>query len=162
AVIIDPKGDLTNLLLPPPTGDPRDLEPWINPEDARQKSLSVKDYARQVHERWKKGLEESGQKPERFRELNAHVDFRIYTPRSEAGLGLSILRTFAAPKTRMPAEDLTHKINATTTALLGLSGISADPVQSREHVLIAQLIHHAWSSGRDLDLPSLIKEIQKP
>jgi hypothetical protein len=161
AVIIDPKGDLTNLLLQFPDLKPGDFAAWLHPEDARQKSLSVEQYAAQLAERWKQGLRESGQEPSRIRELSAAVDFRVYTPGSEAGLSLSILRNFAAPK-GLPLEDLTHKVNATVTALLGLGGIEGDPVQSREHVLLAQIILDAWRKGRDLDLPMLIQEIPRP
>ena len=162
AVIIDPKGDLTNLLLQFPDLDPREFAKWLNADDARARNLSVDDYAKQLSERWKKGLIESGQQPERVREVSLHTDFRLYTPGSESGLPLSILRTFSAPKGKLSLEDLTQKVSATATALLGLSGISADPVQSREHVLITHLIHHAWEEGRDLDLTGLIGEIQKP
>jgi Helicase HerA, central domain len=162
AVIIDPKGDLTNLLLQFPDLEPRYFAEWLNPDDAKSRNLSVDDYAKQLSERWKKGIIESGQQPERVREMSQHTDFRIYTPGSESGLGLSILRTFTAPKGKIALEDLTQKVSATATALLGLSGISADPVQSREHVLITHLINHAWGEGRDLDLVGLIGEIQKP
>ncbi len=162
AVIIDPKGDLTNLLLQFPEYAPSHFVKWLRPEDARAKNLTIEQYAQQLSERWKQGLRETGQKPERVRELTQHTDFRLYTPGSEAGLPLSILRTFAAPRAKMPLEDLTHKINATATALLGLSGISADPVQSREHVLVAQLLNHAWTHQRDLDLTRLIQQIQSP
>jgi hypothetical protein len=162
AIIIDPKGDLTNLLLQFPDLDPREFAKWLNPEEARQKKLSVPEYARQLSECWRKGLADSEQTPERIKYLSQAVDYRIYTPGSEAGLPLSILRTFAAPKARLALEDLTQKINATATALLGLSGISADPVQSREHVLVTQLLQHAWTAGRDLDLPKLIEAIQNP
>jgi hypothetical protein len=162
AVIIDPKGDLTNLLLQFPDYEPRRFAEWLHADDARAKNLTVDAYAQQLSERWKQGVAETGQKLDRVRELTQHTDIRLYTPGSEAGLPLSILRTFAAPKTKMPLEDLTQKINATATALLGLSGISADPVQSREHVLVAQLLLHAWQNGKDLDLAGLIKEIQTP
>jgi len=161
AVIIDPKGDLTNLLLQFPELRPADFAAWLHPEDARQKSLSVEQYAAQLAERWRQGLLESGQEVSRIRELSAAVDYRVYTPGSEAGLSLSILRNFAAPK-GLPLEDLTHKVNATVTALLGLGGIEGDPVQSREHVLLAQIILDAWQKGRDLDLPMLVQEIPKP
>jgi hypothetical protein len=162
AIIIDPKGDLTNLLLQFPDLDPKQFAAWLNPEDARQKKLSLEEYARQLSERWKKGLADSEQTPERINYLSQATDYRIYTPGSESGLPLSILRTFAAPKTKLPLEDLTQKINATATALLGLSGITADPVQSREHVLVSQLLQNAWKEGRDLDLNALIREIEKP
>ncbi|MFM7149018.1 MAG: helicase HerA domain-containing protein, partial [Gemmataceae bacterium] len=162
AVIIDPKGDLTNLLLRFPDLAPSDFARWLNPDEARLRNRSVDQYAEELSQRWKKGLEETGQGLHRIREVTHHTDFRVYTPGSEAGLPLSILGTFSAPKVRMAQEDLTQKIHATATALLGLSGISADPVQSREHVLITQLIHHAWTNGRDLDLATLIQEIQHP
>jgi hypothetical protein len=161
-IIIDPKGDLTNLLLQFPTLDPKDLLPWINPEDARQKGLPLEAYAEEVARTWRQGLADWGQSPERIARLRASSEWRIYTPGSEAGLPLSILQTFSAPRTPISREALNAKIDATTTALLGLSGIEADPVQSREHILIAQLLLHAWSRKRDLDLPQLIAQIQAP
>jgi hypothetical protein len=161
-IIIDPKGDLTNLLLQFPSLDPKELLPWINPEDARQKGLPLEAYAEEVAKSWRQGLADWGQSPERIARLRASSEWRIYTPGSEAGLPLSILQTFSAPRTPISREALNAKIDATTTALLGLSGIDADPVQSREHILIAQLLLHAWSSKRDLDLPQLIAQIQAP
>jgi hypothetical protein len=163
-VIIDPKGDLGNLLLQFPDLEPSHFAEWINPEDAQQKGLSLTAYAEQVAARWRKGLAESDQTPERIARLKASSDWRIYTPGSEAGLPLSVLGSFAAPKdaTRMPREVLTQKIDATATALLGLSGIESDPVQSREHILIAQLLLHAWTAGKDIDLAGLIVQIQNP
>src|SRR5206468_9413062 len=112
-------------------------------------------------DQWRKGLEATGQTPERIARLRDAAEWRIYTPGSEAGLPLSILGTFAAPKSAIGREALNQKIDATTTALLGLTGINADPVQSREHILIAQLLLHSWSKGKDLDLHTLITQIQE-
>jgi hypothetical protein len=161
-VILDPKGDLTNLLLQFPDLSASRFAEWVNEEDAQQKGLSVSAYAEQVAARWRQGLTETAQTPERIARLKASSEWRIYTPGSEAGLPLSILGTFAAPKAAMPREVLTQKIDATATALLGLTGIASDPVQSREHILIAQLLLHSWSAGKDLDLPNLILLIQNP
>jgi Helicase HerA, central domain len=161
-VIIDPKGDLTNLLLQFPDLDPKHYQEWLNEDDARRKGLSPEQYAKELSEQWRKGLADSAQTPERIAHLKASSDQRIYTPGSEAGLPLSILGVFAAPKVKMPREELTQKIAATATALLGLTNITADPVQSREHILISQLLMHAWTDGRDLDLPLLIREIEHP
>jgi predicted RNA-binding Zn-ribbon protein involved in translation (DUF1610 family) len=161
-VILDPKGDLTNLLLQFPDLSAGKFADWVNQEDALQKGLTVPAYAEQVASRWRQGLTETAQTPERISRLKASSEWRIYTPGSEAGLPLSILGTFAAPKADMPREVLTQKIDATATALLGLTGIAADPVQSREHILIAQLLLHFWSTGKDLDLPGLILHIQNP
>jgi hypothetical protein len=138
-IMIDPKGDLTNLLLQFPGLDPAKFEPWISPEEAQQKGLTVRQYAEELSARWKKGLAETNQTPDRIGRLRASSEWRIYTPGSETGLPLSILRTFAAPKGGLPREALTHKVEATATALLGLTGISADPIQSREHILISHI-----------------------
>jgi hypothetical protein len=161
-IIIDPKGDLTNLLLQFPDLDPKDFLQWINPEEARQKGVPLEEYARQAAEKWRKGLAEWDQDPQRIARLRSSSEWRIYTPGSDAGLPLSVLQTFAAPKGATTREALNQKIDATTTALLGLTGISADPVQSREHILIAQLLLHSWSEGKDLDLPQLIAQVQAP
>lgn len=161
-VILDPKGDLTNLLLQFPDLDSGKFAEWVNEEDAQQKGLSVPAYAEQMSARWRQGLAETAQTPERIARLKASSEWRIYTPGSEAGLPLSILGTFTAPKAGLSREVLTQKIDATATALLGLTGIAGDPVQSREHILIAQLLLHFWSAGKDLDLPSLILHIQNP
>jgi len=161
-IIIDPKGDLTNLLLQFPDLDPKKFEKWVNPDDAQLKKQTVPEYAAQMSARWRKGLEETAQTPDRIMRLRASSDYRIYTPGSEAGLPLSILGSFAAPKDKMPLEALTQKIDATATALLGLSGITSDPIQSREHILIAQLLLHSWKAKKDLDLTGLIQMIQNP
>ena len=161
-IMVDPKGDLSNLLLQFPNLAPEDFRRWLNPDEAEQKGLSPDDCAKQLSERWKQGLAETGQSTERIRQLQARSEYRIYTPGSEAGLPLSILQNFKAPKGNVLREDLNQKIDATASALLGLTGTSADPIQSREHILIAHLLLHAWSNGRDLDLNQLIVQIQNP
>src|ERR1019366_3131002 len=161
-IIVDLKGDLVNLLLLFENLQPEDFQKWINPEDARLKGIPENKYAQQVADKWRQGLAEWGQTPERVKLLKNAAERRGYTPGSEAGLPLSILGTFAAPKGKVPREELNQKIESTATALLGLTGISADPVQSREHILISQLLLHAWTQGKDLDLPGLINDIQVP
>ena len=161
-VILDPKGDLTNLLLQFPDLEPKHYQEWLNEDDARRKGLSPEQYAAELSAAWRKGLADSGQTPDRIARLKASSDQRIYTPGSESGLPLSILGAFAAPKAKMPREELTQKIAATATALLGLTAIAPDPVQSREHILVSQLLLNAWEAHRDLDLPRLIREIEHP
>jgi hypothetical protein len=162
AIIIDPKGDLTNLLLQFPNLPPAEFAKWLNAEDAQAKGLTVEQYAQQLADRWKQGLEETGQTVDRIDRLKKAGNFRIYTPGSEMGLPLSILGSFAAPKGDLADEFLTKKIEATATALLGLTGISSDPMQSREHILVSQLLFRAWKEKKDLDLPQLIRQIEKP
>src|SRR5688572_19830591 len=97
AIVIDPKGDLANLLLTFPDLRPEDFAPWINEDDARRKGLDPATYAAQQAELWRKGLASWGQDGERIRRLRGAADFAIYTPGSTAGLPVSILRSFAAP-----------------------------------------------------------------
>jgi len=164
AIIIDPKGDLGNLLLTFPDLRAEDFRPWINEDDARVQGVSGDEYARQQAERWQRGLAAWGQDGARIRRLRESVDLAIYTPGSNAGLPLSILKSFAAPPPaiREDAEALREQVGVTATGLLGLLGIGADPIQSREHILISTILDGAWREGRDLDLAGLIHLIQKP
>src|SRR5262245_1704234 len=166
AVIVDPKGDLANLALQFPEMRPEDFAAWIKeediPRDADQRKPSKKEYAQRLSERWKKGLAESDQSPDRIKYRRQAADYRIYTPGSEMGLPVSVLGSLERPRKQLPAEVLAEKIDSTANALLGLAGVSTEGVQSRELVLVGQLLQKAWRQGRDLDLPSLIKEIQSP
>jgi len=164
AIVIDPKGDMPNLLLTFPELRMEDFVPWINEDDARKKELSAEEYARKQAEMWKNGLAGWGQTGERISRLRQSADFVIYTPGSSAGLPVSILKSFAAPPAAIldDTELLGDRISSTATSLLGLMGKEADPIRSREHILISTILDSAWKQGRDLDLASLIQQIQAP
>ena len=164
ALVIDPKGDLGNLLLTFPELRAADFRPWINEDDARRKGVSSDVFAEQQAETWTKGLAGWGEDGARIRRLREAADFAIYTPGSQAGLPVSILKSFAAPPAavREDAEALGERINTTVTSLLGLVGVDADPVKSREHILVSTILREAWAAGRDLDLAALIQHIQTP
>lgn len=164
AILIDPKGDLTNLLLTFPQLRPEDFLPWINQDDARQKGMSPEDYAAKQAETWKNGLASWQQSGERIQRLRDAVDMRIYTPGSSAGIPVSILKSFAAPPQaiRDDSDLLRERVSTTATSLLGLVGIDADPVQSREHILLSTILDTAWRNGQDLDLAALIQQVQTP
>jgi hypothetical protein len=164
AILIDPKGDLCNLLLTFPDLSPSDFRPWIDEEDAARKGLSPDDYAKEQAETWKRGLADWGEDGARIRRLREAADFAIYTPGSTAGLPVSILRSFAAPPPDAldDAEALAERVTSTATGLLSLLGIDTDPLQSREHILVATVLAEAWKAGQDLDLAALIAGIQTP
>ncbi|MBL9123145.1 MAG: ATP-binding protein, partial [Planctomycetaceae bacterium] len=164
ALVIDPKGDLANLLLTFPHLRPEDFQPWVHADDARRRDLSVEEYARQQAELWTKGLAEWGQDGARIQRLRDAADFAVYTPGSSAGLPISVLRAFAAPAetVRGDAELLADRVNSTTSGLLALVGLDANPLESREHILLATLLDRAWRAGENLDLPALIQQIQNP
>jgi len=163
-IAIDPKGDLTNLLLTFPNLQPQDFRPWINEEDARKAGLSPDDFAAQQATFWREGLASWGEDGARIKRLRDAADFAIYTPGSNAVTPVSILASFAAPAApiRDDEELLQERVTTTATSLLGLLGIDADPVKSREHILLANLFASAWTAGTDLDLPTLIQQIQTP
>lgn len=164
ALIIDPKGDLSNLLLNFPNLAPSDFAPWVNEEDARKKGISRDQLAADTAAKWKQGLADWGQDGARIQRLRDAADFTIFTPGSSAGFPVSVLRSFAAPPEEMreDREAMRDRIQSTATALLALMNITADPMQSREHILLSKLIENAWMNGNDLDLATLIQQIQKP
>src|SRR5687767_13688262 len=90
AIVIDPKGDLPNLLLTFPKLQPEDFEPWINIDDARKRGVTPKEFAQQQAELWKKGLADWGQDGDRIQKLRDAAEFAIYTPGSNAGISVSI------------------------------------------------------------------------
>jgi hypothetical protein len=164
AIIIDPKGDLCNLLLTFPNLTSQDFEPWVNEGDAQKKNISIAEYAAQQANLWKEGLAGWGQDGERIKRLREAAEFCIYTPGSSVGSPVSILKSFAAPPEaiRQDNELLAERTNTTVTSLLGLIGIDADPIRSREHILLSNILNQEWSAGRDLDLAGLIQRVQSP
>jgi hypothetical protein len=138
AVVIDPKGDLADLLLTFPDLKPENFLPWINEDDARKKALTPAQYAEQQALLWEKGLAEWGQDGARIKRLRDAAELVICTPASSAGIPVSILRSFDAPaKAILEDPDLLReRINTTVTSLLDLLGIDTDPLQSREHILL--------------------------
>src|SRR6185295_3555680 len=118
---------------------------WIDPADATRAGLSPQDFAAKTAETWKKGLAEWGQDGARIQRYRDAVDLAIYTPGSSAGLPLTVLRSFAAPSesVRQNAEALRERVAASVSGLLALLGIDADPIRSREHILLANLLDHA-------------------
>lgn len=163
-IAIDPKGDMGNVLLTFPQLRPEDFRPWVNARAASDKGQSVDEYATGQAALWKKGIGQWGQTGSRIGQLRKNVDMAIYTPGSNAGLPISVLQSFAAPDAALIDDvDLyRERVQATATGILTLLSIDADPIASREHILISRLLDHAWRDGRDLDVASLIAEIQSP
>ncbi|NMC59342.1 MAG: DUF87 domain-containing protein, partial [Candidatus Methanofastidiosa archaeon] len=164
AIIIDPKGDITNLLLTFPELKKENFSPWVDPDEANRKGMSIDDYAQQQAESWKKGLSEWGQDENRIKMLRENADFVIYTPGSEAGNPVSILHSFDAPAISWEDESelIREQIQGIVSGILGLIGIEADPLNSREHILLSNIFEHYWSKNQNLDIAKLILSIQDP
>ncbi|MBK8418388.1 DUF87 domain-containing protein [Candidatus Villigracilis saccharophilus] len=165
AIIIDPKGDLTNLLLHFPDLLPQDFQPWIDPEMQRRTGKTMEQIADEASSAWGAGLNEWGIGRERLLALQNAAKFAIYTPGSDAGISVSVLSSLAAPDLEWAAnrEVLRERISSTVTALLGLVGMNdIDPIRSREHILLSNIFEFHWSAGNDLDLTELILQTQTP
>ncbi len=165
SIVIDPKGDITNLLLTFPELRPQDFEPWINVDDARRAGLEVNEYAQDVAQKWRDGLASWGITPQRLQHFKQSARFSIYTPGSDAGLPISILDAMMAPAGGwQPGDDEFHRerISGIVTALLALIGHKAEPVKDREHVLISNIFEHAWRRGHNLTLEDVILQVQNP
>src|SRR5688572_5950795 len=163
-IAIDPKGDLGNLLLTFPKLSAEEFLPWVNADEARRAGQTVEAFAAAEASRWSKGLAEWGQDGKRIERLRDAAEFALYTPGSSSGRPLSIMKSFAAPDPEIvnDAELLQDRVSTAATSVLTLAGIDAEPIKSREHVLLANLFTDSWRAGRDLDLPALIAQIQSP
>ncbi|NND05566.1 MAG: type IV secretion system DNA-binding domain-containing protein [Saprospiraceae bacterium] len=164
AIIVDPKGDMTNLLLQFEELSPASFVPWINADDAARKGLSIDAYADATAQKWQEGLASWGQGKERIKALKKSVKYTIFTPGSDAGVPINILGSFAAPLVDFDteAEMLRERIQGTVSALLGMINVKADPSRSREGILLATIFEHHWRKGEGLDLATIIMAIQKP
>ncbi len=164
ALVIDPKGDLGNLLLTFPALSPSDFRPWIDEDEARRKGQPPDAFAASEAEKWKKGLADWGQDGARIQRLRDACDMVIYTPGSKAGIPVSVLRSFDAPPPDVVDDSdlMRERVTTTATSLLGLVGIDADPIKSREHILLATLLDSAWRNGQTLDIATLIQQVQQP
>ena len=164
ALILDPKGDMGNLALTFPDLSAASFRPWIDESAARDAGQTPDEYAEKTAELWRSGLERSGIGPERIQALRDAAEVTLYTPGSESGVPLNVIGSLKAPKLSWDTDEETirDEIEGTVSSLLGLVGIEADPIGSREHVLLSNLLEHNWRAGTDLDLGALIGQIQQP
>ena len=163
-LVIDPKGDLSNLLLTFPKLEASEFAPWVNVDEARMQGVSPEAFAEREATRWREGLAEWGQSGERIARLRQAADFVVYTPGSRAARPLSVLRTFEIPSAAIVADPelVAERASAVVTSVLTLAGIDAEPLRSREHILLSTLISEAWRQGRAVDLAALIAQVQSP
>ncbi len=164
SIIIDPKGDMGNLLLAFPDCSPKDFLPWIDPSEAAKNGMEVEAYAAKTAANWKEGLASWKQGSDRISSLRSKTDMTIYTPGSSAGVSVSVLSSFRAPASEVlgDTDTLNSLVSSTTTSLLALVDVKGDPLQSREHILLSSIFLHFWRAGEDLSLEKLIGVIVDP
>lgn len=164
AICVDPKGDLANLLLTFPNLSPQDFKNWLEEGEAKRKGVTLDELAEQKAKLWREGLASWGQSPERIRKLKESVDVAVYTPGSNIGLPLTVLKSFDAPppEARDNAELVGDRVTGAVSGLLTLMGIDADPMTSTEHILLSSILSHQWKEGKNVGMGQLIRLIQKP
>ncbi|HBN77461.1 MAG TPA: ATP-binding protein, partial [Planctomycetaceae bacterium] len=163
-IAIDPKGDLGNLLLTFPGMTGEEFEPWVDAGEARRKGQTTAEFAEATAKKWKEGLAEWDQQPERVAMFRDSCDLAIYTPGSDAGLPISVVQSFAAPNEKIlnDGDAFRDRVMSAVSSLLALLQIDADPISSREHILLSNILTVAWQQGRNMTIPEIIREIQQP
>jgi hypothetical protein len=164
AIVIDPKGDIANLLLAFPSLDAASFRPWINEDDAAKKGISPDEHAEKTAAMWKKGLADWGQDEGRVARFREKADVNVFTPGSKAGIPVSILASLEAPPFEIvdDGELFGERIESTVSSLLSLVGVTTDTIKSPEAVLLSTIFQKAWAAGQDITLESLVRHIQKP
>ncbi|MEX1271624.1 MAG: DUF87 domain-containing protein, partial [Acidimicrobiia bacterium] len=163
-LVLDPKGDMTNLALNFPGLSAADFRPWVDEAAAVRDGKDASDVAQETAAMWAEGLASWGLGTEQMQALADASPVTIYTPGSTAGVPINIVGSLAAPAIGWDGNEelLRDEIEGFVSSLLTLAGITADPVSAPEHILIATIIEHSWSQGRDLDLAGLIGAVIEP
>ncbi|MCE9632433.1 MAG: DUF87 domain-containing protein [Planctomycetia bacterium] len=163
-LVIDPKGDLANVLLSFPNLAPADFLPWLEPEAAKRDGITLEELAERTAQKWADGLAASGQSGDRIRRLHEAAEMVVYTPGSRTGRPLSMLGSIDAPSAAIldDPEARRERIESVVSAVLALVGIDGEPGRSREHVLLSTILDALWKSGQKVDFGTLVRAIPAP
>ena len=164
AIVIDPKGDLANILLTFPELRPSDFRPWLEEDAAKRDGLTLEELAEKTAKKWSDGLAASGQSGERIARLRESVDMAVYTPGSSAGRPLAMLGSLEAPEKAIldDPEARRERIESLVSGILAMAGIDAEPGRSREHLLVSAIVDALWKSGQEVDFGTLVRAIPAP
>ena len=163
-IAIDVKGDLANLALTFPQLRGEDFTPWVDGSEAQRRGITVDELGAEAASKWQRGLGDWQQGGARIERLRAAAPVTVFTPGASFGVPLAVLRALTAPNTtqRHDAELVRERASGAVSSLLTLLGVESDPMTGREHVLLATIVQNAWLAGQDLNLPTLIGQIQSP
>ena len=151
-ILVDPKGDLSNLCLTFPSLDAESFAPWVEGTDPGA-----------VAKQWADGLASWGLDGARIAALRAAADVTVYTPGSSDGVPLNLVGSLAPPPGAVDDEETRiDEVGSVVSGLLALCGIDSDPLSGREHILLTNLLDRAWASGQTIDLATLVGQVQTP
>lgn len=164
SIVIDPKGDMGNLLLTFDELSAEQFEPWIPAEEANRKGTTVAELAAKTASTWKRGLAEWGQDADRIKRLRSAVDMQIFTPGSSSGRPISLLEDFTEPGDDILREPDVFRdlLLSTTESLLALIGENGDPIQNPANILISSILQYYWELATSPSLVDLIRAVQSP
>ena len=162
ALIIDPKGDMGNLLLAFPDQKPESFRPYVLESDAKKEGRTLDEHAAVVAKQWTDGQAAWDMTADRIRALHDAANFTIYTPGSNTGIALNIVGDMRRPGADVDDEVLQDEIDGLVSSLLNLVDIESDPLSGREHILLSNLVANAWHNNADLDLAALVAQVQQP
>jgi hypothetical protein len=162
SIVIDPKGDMADMLLTDPDFKPESFLPWVE-DEAKSKGADPLEYAAKTATMWREGIESFGQDSNRVAKFAA-VDKTIYTPGSSAGIGINILSSLSTPSSEIleDTDSFTAYLGSTVASLLALVEIEANPLESKEFILLSQIIANAWRSGQNLGIDTLVGAVINP
>jgi hypothetical protein len=152
-LVVDPKGDMTNLALRFPGFTPAEFAPWVD---------ATKSAAEEAA-RWRRGVEESGQPAGR---VGAYRDAALVTVYAPGWVrGGDVPRVDVLPSLRPPrsgsAEMHAEQARGLVSAILGAAGVEADPTDPR-HVFLVEVTLHRWSKGQDASIDGIVGAVQDP
>ncbi len=164
SIIIDPKGDMGNLLLAFEDFNPKSYERWVDISEGIKKGMSKAEFANVTAQNWEQGVINSHQSRERVKRYVNGADFTIYTPGSSSGMQISALSSFEAPSLEVTndPDTFSYLLNSTVTSILALIGVNADPLKSKEFLLLSTIFNYYWKKQKDLTLEELIGKITNP
>jgi hypothetical protein len=149
--ILDPKGDVTNLLLLFPDLAPTDFAPWVDPpgDGVTQAKL------------WRDGLAKWDIPLESIRTLKEKTTWRVFTPGSRVVRPVNLLGSLDPPPTA-DEEALRDEVRGLSAGLLGFAAIEADPVSDPRAILLSRIIEGEWKERRPLDVAGLVALVKNP
>lgn len=163
-ICIDPKGDLANLALCWPDLPAARFAEWTDPSAVEAAGGDAASLGAERAARWREGLASAGLDDAAIEELRERTRITVYTPGSTAGVPVSLLDRFDVPDgfEAMAPEDRSELVTGLVSAVLGLVDVDADPLTSREAILLANILTWAWERGQGVELPELIRAVAQP